>query len=47
MKLSHIIESILDEADRLSGQGMWSNTKMFPIQSKINLKDYITSFIKD
>ena len=39
MKISKIIESILDEADRLSGQGMWSNTKMFPIQSKINLKD--------
>ena len=39
MKISKIIENIIDEADKLSGQGMWSNTKMFPIQSKINLKD--------
>ena len=29
----------LEEADKLSGQGMWKDTKMFPITSKIKLKD--------
>ena len=39
MKIEKIIEKILGEADKLSGQGMWSNTKMFPIQKSIKLKD--------
>ena len=34
-----IYEGKLTEADKLSGQGMWKDTKMFPITSKINLKD--------
>ena len=34
-----IVESKLTEADKLSGQGMWSNFKMFPIQKDVKLKD--------
>ncbi len=32
-------DGMQNEADKLSGQGMWKDTKMFPITSKINLKD--------
>ena len=32
-------EGKVNEADKLSGQGMWKDTKMFPITSKIKLKD--------
>ena len=38
MKIAKIIEKILIEADKLSGQGMWSNTKMFPIQKNVKLR---------
>ena len=39
MKISKVIEKILDEADKFSSQGMWKDTKMFPITKKINVRN--------